>query len=378
MRTPMRLRCVLNERDVSLVSFCLSEKAKSLKPYEPNSGTYRIRLDANESFLLPTETDREAIADAMRELDLRRYPDPLAMTACEAFAKLYGVDASLVTAGNGSDELISVIMSAFLEKGDKVLTVAPDFSMYRFYTTVTENPCVVLDKKDDLMIDVDDVIRTVRKEDIRLFIFSNPCNPTSIGLDREAVRRLMRETDALIVLDEAYMDFWDQSLLGEVAEYDNLIILRTASKALGMAALRLGFAVANETLTAVIRAAKSPYNVNSVTQQAATVLLSNPLYKDVYIDLLVESRKQLSDGFKRLEEKGDILKLYDSCTNFVLIEVEDAPYFWEELADFGIMVRCLNERQLRITAGTEAENKEVIAAIASVARHRREEAEGLL
>ncbi len=378
MRTHTPLRCDLNEREGIFVSYSLSEKAQSLKPYAPNTGTYRIRLDANESFLLPTETDREAIADAMAELDLRRYPDPLATETCAAFAKLYGVDPALVTAGNGSDELISVIMSAFLNKGDKVLTVAPDFSMYRFYTSITENPCVVLDKNDDLTIDVDRVIRTIREDNIRLFIFSNPCNPTSLGLDREAVRRLIGETDALIVLDEAYMDFWDQSLLDEVAQYDNLIILRTASKALGLAALRLGFAIANPTLTAVIRAAKSPYNVNSATQQASTILLSNSLYKNVYIDLLIESRKQLSAGFKRLEEKGDIIKLYDSCTNFVLIEVEDAPYFWEELADFGIMVRCLNDRQLRITAGTEAENKEVIAAIASVARHRREEAEGTL
>jgi len=361
---------------VNTVSYTLSDKTTALKPYEPNGGTYRIRLDANESFLLPTVSDREKLAEAVRDMDYRRYPDPLATEACQAFAALYQLDADLVTAGNGSDELISVIMSAFLEKGEKVLTVSPDFSMYRFYTSITENPCVVLEKNEDLTIDVDRVIRTIQDEQIRLFIFSNPCNPTSLGLDREAVRRIITQTEALIVLDEAYMDFWDQSLLSEVASYDNLIILRTASKALGMAALRLGFAVANPTLTAVIRAAKSPYNVNTATQKTAAILLSNTLYKDVYIDLLIESRKQLSAGFARLLEKGDILKLYDSCTNFVLIEVEDAPYFWAELADFGIMVRCLNNRQLRITAGTEAENKEVIAAIASVARHRREEAEG--
>ncbi len=360
------------------MSYTLSDKSTALKPYEPNGGTYRIRLDANESFLLPTVSDREQLAKAVEELDLRRYPDPLATEVCEAFAALYGVDPALVTAGNGSDELISVIMSAFLQKGEKVLTVTPDFSMYRFYTSITENPCITLEKESDLTIDVDRVIETIQRENIRLFIFSNPCNPTSIGLDRDAVRRLVTQTEALIVLDEAYMDFWDQSLLSEVAQYDNLIILRTASKALGMAALRLGFAVANPTLTAVIRAAKSPYNVNTATQKMATILLSNPLYKEVYIDLLIESRKQLSKGFRLMEEKGVIEKLYDSCTNFVLIEVEDAPYFWEELADFGIMVRCLNEKQLRITAGTEAENKEVLAAIASVARHRREEAEGTI
>ncbi len=358
------------------MNFELCEKARSLKPYDPVSGTYRIRLDANESFLLPTQTDCDKIAQAVAELDFRRYPDPLCTGACRAFAGLYGVDEDMVTAGNGSDELIGLIMSVFLQKGEKVMTLSPDFSMYRFYTDITENPCVVLSKNDDLTIDVDEVIHTINAQDVRLFIFSNPCNPTSLGIDCAAVRRIINETKALIVLDEAYMDFWDQSLLGEVDQYDNLIILRTASKALGMAAIRLGFAVANKTLTQVLRAAKSPYNVNSTTQAIAEIVLSNSLYKDVYIDLLIESRKQLSEGFKRLLEKGYINKLYESCTNFVLIEVDDAPYFWEELADFGIVVRCFGQHQLRITAGKESENKEVLAAVESVARHRREEAEG--
>lgn len=360
------------------MSYQLSEKPASLTPYEPNGGTYRIRLDANESFLLPTQNDREAMGEAIEKLAFQRYPDPLCTKPCEAFAALYGVDASLVTAGNGSDELISVIMSTFLQKGEKVLTLAPDFSMYRFYTSIAETPCVTLQKNDDLTIDVDAVINTIKTENIRLFIFSNPCNPTSLGLAKDDVLRFINETDALIVLDEAYMDFWDQSLLGEVEKYDNLIILRTASKALGLAAIRLGFAVANKTLTGIMRAAKSPYNVNSATQEIATIALSNPLYKDVYIDLIKESRNQLYDGFVRLLEGGLIQKLYKTCTNFVLIEVEDASYYWEELADFGIVVRCLDDKRLRITAGTEAENKEVLAAVAAVSRHRREEAEGLL
>lgn len=358
------------------VSYTLSEKTASLKPYDPVEGTYRIRLDANESFLLPTETDRQAMAEAVQNIDFRRYPDPMSTAPCKAFAKLYNIDPALITAGNGSDELISVVMSTFLQKGDKVLTVAPDFSMYRFYTDITENPCLTVQKNDDLTIDVDKVIETINSENIRLFIFSNPCNPTSLGLERDAVRRIITQTKALIVLDEAYMDFWDQSLLSEVEQYDNLIILRTASKALGMAALRLGFAVANKILTGIMKAAKSPYNVNTATQELATIVLSNPMYKDVYIDILKESRRQLAKGFERLVEQGYVKKLYDSCTNFVMIEVEDAPYFWAELADFGIVVRCFGQDRLRITAGTEAENKEVLAGIASIAQHRKEEAEG--
>ncbi len=358
--------------------YTLCPKAAHLSPYTPAEGHYRIRMDANESFLLPTEADCETIGEVLSALPFNRYPDPLASAPVRAFSGLYGVDSGLVTAGNGSDELISLILSVFLQKGETVLTLEPDFSMYRFYTGITETPCVTLPKEDDLHIDVDAVLRAAERHKARALIFSNPCNPTSLGLSRDEVRELLRSVgDTLVVLDEAYMDFWDQSLLGEVERYDNLIILRTASKALGLAALRLGFAVANRRLTEVLRAAKSPYNVNAATQAAAAVLLQNPVYRETYVDVILTSRRQLSEGFLRLRERGMIHRLYDSHTNFVLIEIPNAPYVYRELLDFGIAVRLISETRLRITAGRESENRELLRAVASIARHREETGEGL-
>ena len=355
------------------MSYNLCDKARQLEPYDPVEGTYRVRLDANESFLLPTVSDREAMADIVQGVAFNRYPDPLAHDLCAAFGKLYGVDPALVTAGNGSDELISVIFSAFLQKGDTVLTVAPDFSMYRFYTSITENPCLTLQKDADMRIDVDEVIATIREKGVRLFIFSNPCNPTSVGLDRDSVRRIIRETDALIVLDEAYMDFWDQSLLDEVAAYDNLIILRTCSKMLGMAALRCGFAVANATLTGILRAAKSPYNVNSVTQSLAALVLSNPAYMAEYKPLLLASRTMLWEGFAALEQEGLVERVYPTCTNFVFVKTDRAMAIQEFLKDRGIIIRRFGEHYLRITAGTQAENREVLDVIAFMLRKEKED-----
>ena len=342
------------------MSYKLTSKTAALQPYDPSEGTYRIRLDANESFLMPTVDDRELMAGAAADTALNRYPDPLAEEVCRAFAGLYEIRRELVTAGNGSDELISLILSTFLQKGEKVLNVSPDFSMYRFYTAITETPCVVMDKGDDLRIDPQRVLDTIQQENIRLFIFSNPCNPTSLGLDREAVRTIITGTDALIVVDEAYMDFWDQSLLQEADRYDNLIVLRTASKALGLAALRLGFAVANPTLTAVLRAAKSPYNVNGITQAMAAVALRNRLYKDEYRTLLIESRDRLIAGLKGLREQGLLDKVYDSCTNFAYVETIYAVEVYEKLKERGILVRLFGDRHLRITAGNEAENRELL------------------
>ncbi len=342
--------------------YTLAPKAASLTPYDPITGDYPIRLDANESFLQPMPSDREAMAKAAANAALNRYPDPLATAPCTAFAKLYGVSPAFVTAGNGSDELILIILSTFLQKGEKVLTLSPDFSMYRFYTGITETPCIVLDKGADLRVDVDRVLETIAREQVRLCIFSNPCNPTSLGLPREEVRRLVRGTDALIVLDEAYMDFYDQSLLSEVEEYDNLIILRTCSKALGLAALRLGFAVCNERLTGILRAAKSPYNVNAVTQAMAAVALQNPAYRESYVEQILQSKRELYDGLRSLH-RG---KLFESDTNFVLWELPHAQVVFEELKKAGIVVRLFPGDRLRITAGAPAENAALLRELPEI------------
>ena len=304
--------------------FQLNEKVKNLTPYEPISGTYEIRLDANESFLtFPKEIEDEMV-DALRNSALNRYPDPMAAKLVKGFADYFGVNADCVTAGNGSDEIISVIMNAFLQKGDKILTLEPDFSMYRFYAEIAECDSVKYQKDENLDVNIDDVIELANKENVRIVIFSNPCNPTSRIVTKDDVRKLINSVDSLVVLDEAYMDFaGDESLLGEFENYDNLIILKTCSKALGSAALRLGFAVANKTLTNVIRAVKSPYNVNSVSQALGEVLFAHPDYIDKCIETVVNSRKELYKEL--LEIKSDkIEKIYETNTNFVFMKVKNA------------------------------------------------------
>ena len=163
-----------------------------------------------------------------------------------------------------------------------------------------------------------------------------------------------------MVLDEAYMDFWDQSLLPEVENYDNLIILKTVSKALGMAALRLGFAIAAPSLTAILRAAKSPYNVNAVTQAMASVILNNTTYHDIYPQLLCQSREMLMEGMRWLQADSLIDWVCESCTNFVFLQVPDAGELYGEMRERGILVRLFGDNRLRITAGTESENREVL------------------
>ncbi len=345
----------------------ICEKIKKMTPYEPISGNYPIRLDANESFLQPDEGLQLKIVEAVVDVSLNRYPDALATRVCEAFAKRYGVGAQNVTAGNGSDELISIIIGTMLQKGEPLLTFAPDFSMYRFYGELQELNLVTLQKSEDLTISAGEIVDAAKQCGARAIIFSNPCNPTSLVMTAEDVLYIAENTDALVIVDEAYMDFSNQSILCKAPELDNVIVLKTCSKAMGAAALRLGFAVANTKLTDALRVAKSPYNTDSFSQAIGTVLLSEDGYLDYCVDAIIQSRDILYDGLSCLSafKKDKIIKVFKTQTNFVLMKMTDAKACFEALLTEGIVVRQMGE-YLRITAGTDAENAALLSALARI------------
>ena len=335
--------------------YTLNEKIRDLTPYEPIKGDYAIRLDANESYV-KVPPDMINSAAARLAASINRYPDPLAEELCSAFGAQYGIDAANIAAGNGSDELISVIFGAFLMKGEKFATLQYDFSMYDFYGSISEGVKVKIGKNEDFTIDVDKVIDACNREDVKLLIFSNPCNPTSLGLDRAAVRKLITSVKALVALDEAYMDFWDESLISEVTDYDNLLILKTCSKAFGLAAIRVGFAVGNETLIRAIKAVKSPYNVNSFSQFMAAELLKNKEATKAALDEILASKAQLEMALRDLNEKYRLnMYIPESVTNFITLRTDKAGEIFEYLLQNGIAIRNFGDF-LRITAGAPEEN----------------------
>lgn len=340
----------------------LNDKIKNLVPYEPISGTYDIRLDANECPVNLPDEIRAQFHKRLDEISFNRYPDPLAERLVNSFAEYYNIDPECVTAGNGSDELIFLIESAFLQKGDKMLVVAPDFSMYNFYSSICEVECDSFIKNENLDIDVDALIEKINRDKIDMVIFSNPCNPTGRGINRAQAEKLVSSVEALVILDEAYMDFWTESLLDKIGDYSNLIIFRTASKLVGAAALRLGFAVANPTISRAIKAVKSPYNVNSVSQAFGEVVYKNKDFLQNRQKNIVNNKNILYNGLVEIAESRQDLKVFESVANFVFMKTDCSREIWEYLKAKSIVVRLMGE-YLRITAGAEHEVDAVLNAL---------------
>jgi histidinol-phosphate aminotransferase len=348
----------------------LPEKIKKLAPYEPLEPSLligKIRLDANESFMrFPPEAIAEAVL-TYGEL-INRYPDPYASSVLNVFGELYGVSPNNVTAGNGSDELISIITACLLSRGDKVLCFSPDFSMYFFYPHLYELDLVIQQKNYKMLIDIPAAIEKINNENISAVMFSNPCNPTSLGINADKIKKLITDTKALVILDEAYMDFWDESqtLLNFATEHENLIVLKTCSKSMALAGIRLGFAVASCKLTNVLRAAKSPYNVNLLTQAVGEYALLNKSRMKTMAGEISRLTKGLKDSVNNLKIP-EFTRIYESATNFLFIEIKDedkAAKIFEYLFENGIVIRKLG-KYLRITCGSPEENAVLIERLES-------------
>ncbi len=342
----------------------IAQKLRNLSPYDPTVDSYAVKLDANESPFAPDSDKLKEVFENIVSARLNRYPDPTCQKLREVASRLYGVSAEQIVCGNGSDELISVIFGAFLEHNSKVLVTAPDFSMYGFYAHIAECETVTLQKNESLNFTAEDLIAKAKAENVDMVIFSNPCNPTGQGIKRDDVLKIANSLDCLIIVDEAYMDFWSESILDTVANLENVIVLKTCSKAFALAGIRLGFAVTSQELASYLNRARSPFNINTLTQAVAVALLEDANALTEASESLVRSRIQLEQLLGTVAKKyPNRVKLIETVTNFALVECDNAPLYYEELKGASICVRLIANKYLRITAGTTEENELLAKAL---------------
>ena len=297
---------------------------------------------------------------------LNRYPDPqqAALKALISDQKEVALDQILL--GNGSDEVLDLIFRAFCEpNSDNILTLPPTYGMYDVLANLNAIENIQVPLSSDFQIEVDLVIENIKPNTKLLFICSKN-NPSGNTVDRSAIERLLKAFNGLIVIDEAYIDFTEETSWTQFLNvYPNLIVVQTLSKAYGLAGIRLGICYASKEIIAVLNKIKPPYNVNTLTQEAAVKALHN---KDVVSDQIASILNERIRLKKALTAYSFIKKIYPSEANFFLIKVDDANKRYDELIKNGIVVRNRSSQLhcdncLRITVGSPSENTQLLTLL---------------
>jgi histidinol-phosphate aminotransferase len=335
----------------------LRKNILGMNPYSSARDEYKdiqndmVFLDANEN---PFDSD------------LNRYPDPQQTDLKTLISKQKNVAANQILLGNGSDEVLDLIFRAFCEPNiDSIITLPPTYGMYDVLANLNTVENLQVPLSSDFQLEVDAILATIKAQTKLLFICS-PNNPSGNTVDRIAIERLLNGFQGLVVIDEAYIDFTEESSwIQSLNAYPNLIVTQTLSKAYGLAGIRLGICYASEEIIAVLNKIKPPYNINTLTQDAALKALQN---KDIVSDQITTVLKERSRLIKAFKTYDFIKKIHPSEANFILIKVDDANKRYDELIKKGIVVRNrssqLNcENCLRITVGTPSENAQLLTLL---------------
>ncbi|CAM1369575.1 Histidinol-phosphate aminotransferase [Tenacibaculum litopenaei] len=297
--------------------------------------------------------------------NLNRYPDPYQRSVKERLSVLKGLPVNQVFIGNGSDEVIDLCLRIFCEPGkEKALTFVPTYGMYQVSAAINDIELLELPLTDDFDIDLELVQPYLTDASLKVIFLCSPNNPTGNCLSVERIASIAKAFRGVVLVDEAYIDFSTQtSWTEQLAAYPNLIISQTFSKAWGMAAARVGVAYASSEIIGLFNKVKPPYNISSLNQQAVlTSLDALELYERNKAKVLNEREVLL----RELPTIGLVKKIYPTETNFILVEMLDADTVYEQLVARGIIIRnrsSLIANCLRISVGTQQENKQLINAL---------------
>ena len=345
------------------------ENIKNLTPYSSArkefSGAAQIFLDANEnSFGSPLAQN------------YNRYPDPLQISIKEKIAEWNNVKPSEIFVGNGSDEAIDLLFRIFCRPQiDNVLICPPTYGMYEVSAEIND----VKIKRANLTVDFEldyERIKNSIDENTKLLFVCSPNNPSGNSFERENILRLVKDFQGLVVVDEAYIHFsQEKSLVSEINNFPNLVILQTFSKAWGLAGLRVGLAFADEKTIKLFNRVKPPYNVSQIAQEAILQALENKSQVKETIAEIVSEREKL---IEKLNEFSFVTKIYPSDANFILVKSTDAEQIYKFLLGEKIVVRNRSNVELcagclRITVGTSEENKALLNSLEKLTEENTEE-----
>jgi histidinol-phosphate aminotransferase len=334
-----------------------------LKAYHVPHSEGMVKLDAMENPYSLPESLRRELADVLSRVELNRYPEPSPRKLRELIARKMGVPADMeIMLGNGSDELLQIVTIALGCPGAAVMYPSPTFVMYSMYAKFFGMKAVPMPVREDFSFDAGGFIARMEMEKPAIVFISYPNNPTGLLYPEKDVADVVRAAPGLVVVDEAYHAFAGRTFMARLAEFRNLVVLRTVSK-LGLAGIRLGYLAGRPEWVEQLNKVRSPYNLNILTQTAALFLLERVEVLEEQAARIRADRDALATALAGLPG----VTVFPSQANFLLVRVPDADGTFAGLLRQGVLVKNLNgpamKNCLRITIGTPDENRILLNAL---------------
>ena len=329
-----------------------------------------IKIDANENVFIEPIWMQEQLRKCASKFTVSRYPDPLYIETRKCLADYFNLDYEEIIVGNGSDDIFMTIFHAFIDNKSEVLVAEPTFPMYKFFTEILGAKYSYVLLNDDFSLDIEKLLSKVTSN-TKLMIISSPNNPTGNTFPTNKIKQLIENFEGIFILDEAYAAYSDVSLIDWIRRYNNLIVIRTFSKSLGLAGLRVGIMAVNKELANILRPLQIPYSFNIVAQYLVPQLLKE---KEYFLKKIEEVKEEREFLFSKLNEIEG-LKVYPSKTNFLLVRILKngltAEKVCRELLKNGIIIRDRSKVPLlsnciRITIGTREINLKLIKELKRV------------
>ena len=337
-------------------------------PYDPKYIPARVMNSANEN---PRDVDadvKQEILDAIAKVPFNRYPDPLANELRDMIAEANGLARENVLLGNGGDELLFNTALTWGGPGRTFMNIPPTFSVYVNNAQLTNTAIVDVPRKADFSLDEEAILACVDVGDIDFVILTSPNNPTGDVAPEEFVERLLDATDALVMIDEAYYEFSRKTVVPLLARHENLVILRTFSKAYSLAGVRLGYILANAGVIREYMKVRQPYSVDAVSQAIGKVVFTHRDRFEARVDEIIAERGRMMAALSEM----DGVEAFPSESNYILVRMDGADEVWQKLFDRGILIRDFShaarlENCLRVSVGTPEENDAFLQALGEIA-----------
>ena len=341
------------------------KKLSSIGGYQkPDLNQDALKLDSNENYVISKQFQNDIISTARKNSDVREYPLGGVERLIQMISKFVKVPPSMIGVGNGSDQILDLILSNFASKQTKVLTSNPTFGFFEERCKLYSIPLIAIPFTDDMKLNIKDFVKQSKNADI--LYLDSPNNPTGFQFSKNELQKLVKSFNGLVIIDEAYGEFGEYSLSNLVKSQNNLIVVQTLSKSFGLAGLRLGYFIANKKFTeAFMNVLQYPYPLSTLTIESGILALEKSAQMKEAVTIIKTERKRILETLR----KYDAFEVFDTKANFVLFDAHGSyKRVYSALVEQGISIRKLgkigkHEGCLRVTIGTKEMNSKFLLAI---------------